>query len=746
MIAGWEVGARVGPYRLEAEIGRGGMGVVYRASHAESGAIVVLKTLTVLDPDEVARLEREGLALGRLQHRNLVQVHSAGWHEGRPYLVLQFAAGGSLGDRFARGALPWAEAVDLIAPLANALAAAHELGITHRDLKPDNVLLDERGIPLLADFGLARVSDLSRMTETGTVLGTPLYMAPEQARGEDSGGQADVYSLAAVLFAAVAGRPPIQAQAGGVMAQLVALQETSPPRLGSLTSVPSWLDDLLRLALSRDPALRPSARGFEARLRAGEDSPASGKRPWIWAALLSALALGSTGVALAVGAFGPREAQASPVVSRGSPEVPVVDGRGKEREAYALHLGSIKLIHVLARRKDSIKSDLNRGSNPRLVKSFPEFDDSELGRLVQQSDPGDLVRGDYTRLIALELCLRGYLEWIDDGFVSTWDLNSNSQTLGRLARLGHNSSQWLLQVSQKRDEDSVHSYHEAHSYLSITTDFARPRHQIPRTLKQRSQRLDLQPRHIGEAWICVLRHDEIPLASGPGQSKSHGLARTALRERRPGAALLAYRLTWEAGSGDSESLAAELAGAAEWEWNRQLAAWGCPLTQGTPPPDRRRSLEDLRLEMDSTLASVEWAGGWYLRALTLVPEADPRAPFPAPDPQVAQDILILLDRSLRLDPGFSPALLLRAQALRWKGDPSGAIAALDTLSIRTPRWKITRWLLRSLLLLEECRDRRSGLSPEAELAYQEAQELFGREQPPPWVAAKLTPLYSELKR
>ena len=181
MIGGWSPGALVGAYRLERELGRGGMGVVFLAQDTATGAAVVIKTLTTSDPDEVARLEREGLALARLEHPHLIRVHGAGWHERRPYLVLQYASGGSLADRLQRGPLPWAEAVELGARLASALAAAHAVGIRHRDLKPENVLLDERGSPLLADFGLAKVTDLSRLTETGALLGTPLYMAPEQA-------------------------------------------------------------------------------------------------------------------------------------------------------------------------------------------------------------------------------------------------------------------------------------------------------------------------------------------------------------------------------------------------------------------------------------------------------------------------------------------------------------------------------------------------------------------------------------
>ncbi|HBP20941.1 MAG TPA: serine/threonine protein kinase, partial [Planctomycetes bacterium] len=188
---------QVGPYEVLSELGRGGMGVVYRARDPRLDREVALKLLLPLaDPEERLRFQREAEAAGALRHPALLKVHEAGFERGRPYLVTALAQG-SLADELRRGPLAPRRAAELVAQLAHGLELAHAQGILHRDIKPANVLLDEEGRPLLADFGLARRLQDETLTATGGVLGTPAYMAPEQARGERTDARSDVYGLGA---------------------------------------------------------------------------------------------------------------------------------------------------------------------------------------------------------------------------------------------------------------------------------------------------------------------------------------------------------------------------------------------------------------------------------------------------------------------------------------------------------------------------------------------------------------------
>ena len=198
----------LGSYQLLSEIARGGMGVVYRAQSA-AGERVAIKVLLEQDPDSLARFEREATLAMSLEHPNVVRIREQGVSRGRPYLVMDFVAGEELAERLERdGPLPEFEARRVFLELADALQAAHSLGIVHRDLKPQNVLLDGPDV-YLTDFGLARAGP-SDLTATGEILGTPSYMAPEQASGERGAlsPATDVYGLGATLYAALCGEPP----------------------------------------------------------------------------------------------------------------------------------------------------------------------------------------------------------------------------------------------------------------------------------------------------------------------------------------------------------------------------------------------------------------------------------------------------------------------------------------------------------------------------------------------------------
>src|SRR5262249_35226430 len=156
----------------------------------------------------------EAHAVARLHHPNIVQIYDVGEQDGHPYFTLEYVDGGSLSDKFGGRGMPPREAAQLIAVLARAIHYAHERGIVHRDLKPGNVLLAGDGTPKITDFGLAKLMDAENHTRTGSVLGTPSYMAPEQAMGHNKtiGPAADIYALGSILYEAVTGRPPFRGE------------------------------------------------------------------------------------------------------------------------------------------------------------------------------------------------------------------------------------------------------------------------------------------------------------------------------------------------------------------------------------------------------------------------------------------------------------------------------------------------------------------------------------------------------
>jgi serine/threonine-protein kinase len=203
-------------FEVVAELGRGGMGVVYKARQLGFNRVVALKMVlpgTGAGPTLRDRFRAEAEAVARLHHPGVVQVHAFGEHEGQPYFAMEYLEGGSLARRLKRKPPPEREAAALVQRLAEAVHAAHRAQVLHRDLKPSNVLLDADGAPKVSDFGLAKLLDGDEgQTQTGAVLGTPSYMAPEQARGETRavGAPADVYALGAILYECLTGKPPFK--------------------------------------------------------------------------------------------------------------------------------------------------------------------------------------------------------------------------------------------------------------------------------------------------------------------------------------------------------------------------------------------------------------------------------------------------------------------------------------------------------------------------------------------------------
>jgi len=229
-----------GEYELVDEIARGGMGVVFKARQVSLNRIVALKMIlagNLAGSEEVARFKTEAEAAANLDHPGIVPIYEIGEHDGQHYFSMGFIDGPSLHDEVRNGPLTARDAVTLCQKIANAISYAHENGVIHRDLKPANVLLDCDREPKITDFGLAKqVQDDSGLTQTGAVMGTPGYMPPEQASGEMSqvGALADVYSIGAILYCLVTGRPPFQASSAiDTLTQVMNEEPVAPQQLNS---------------------------------------------------------------------------------------------------------------------------------------------------------------------------------------------------------------------------------------------------------------------------------------------------------------------------------------------------------------------------------------------------------------------------------------------------------------------------------------------------------------------------------
>ncbi|HVS34286.1 MAG TPA: serine/threonine-protein kinase [Gemmataceae bacterium] len=264
-------------YEILEVLGRGGEGVVYKARHRPLGRMVALKMLRDRDhaePQSLARFRGEAETLARLRHPNIVQVYEVGEHEGRPYFALEYIEGGPLSARLQGQPQPARDAAVLLESTARAVHAAHQAGVVHRDLKPANILLAPGGAgfgaPKISDFGLAkRVQMDASLTRTGMVLGTPSYMAPEQARAEPKqiGSSCDIYALGSILYHMLTGRPPfVGARPMDVMMQVVHDEPAPPRRL--FPQAPRDLETICLKCLQKDPRRRyPSADALADDLR-----------------------------------------------------------------------------------------------------------------------------------------------------------------------------------------------------------------------------------------------------------------------------------------------------------------------------------------------------------------------------------------------------------------------------------------------------------------------------------------------
>jgi eukaryotic-like serine/threonine-protein kinase len=278
------------PANLEIleKLGEGAMGVVHRARQATLNRVVALKRLhptARTDHKQLARFRTEVQAVARLSHPNFVQIYEIGDWDGLPYFIMEHVNGGSLARKLSSGPLPVRQAAQMVETLARAMNVAHEHGIVHRDLKPANILMTLDGQPKITDFGLAKITSAqdSSQSRSGAIVGTPSYMAPEQAAGSGSSPLSDIYSLGATLYEMLTGRPPFRAATVyGTLVQVMNQEPIHPGRLRP--KVPRDLETICLKCLEKEPQERyPSASALAEDLHAflsGEPIRAHGTRSW----------------------------------------------------------------------------------------------------------------------------------------------------------------------------------------------------------------------------------------------------------------------------------------------------------------------------------------------------------------------------------------------------------------------------------------------------------------------------------
>jgi tetratricopeptide (TPR) repeat protein len=435
-------------YELLKVLGRGGMGVVYQVRQVRLQRLVALKMIrnsNLAGAEEMARFQTEARAVAQLQHPHIVQIYEVGETDGLPFFSLEYVDGGTLARKLSGNPLPAPAAAQLVETLARAMYFAHERGIIHRDLKPNNVLLTTDGTPKIADFGLAKLlhSDAGQ-TQSGAILGTPSYMAPEQAAGQLKviGPTTDVYALGAILYEVITGRPPFRAATVVETMEQVRLQDLLPPsqlqprlprdleticlkclekdRAKRYLTAQDLADDLLRFLQDRPIHARPATRWEQFWKFARRNRTLVGGLAGILVALLLGITGTSIGLVRAVHA-GQRAAQAETSLAAelthtraaaAELEVSVAkvaQQRGQwqsalDHYAQALHLG---YEDEIALRLEMIKCRNNLGGNivpevdalgerPDLGKHRASYllikGRVTFGRSSQQGNPVELIR------------------------------------------------------------------------------------------------------------------------------------------------------------------------------------------------------------------------------------------------------------------------------------------------------------------------------------------------------------------
>ncbi len=252
------LGKKLGQYKLISLVGEGGIATVYKAFQHSLDRWVAVKVLHSDDQNVLDRFEREAKAVANLRHRNILMVYEYGIEADLPYIVMELVEEGTLENYLTGEPMDWARAVNIAIYLSDALHYAHEHGLIHRDVKPTNILMPQEDWPLLADFGLVKVSDDDKaLTATGMIMGTPSYIAPEQARGDKIGIHADMYALGVILFEMIAGRLPFAYENANYL-MLAHIQEEPPSPRDFNADCPADVEEIILKTLEKSPEDRYS--------------------------------------------------------------------------------------------------------------------------------------------------------------------------------------------------------------------------------------------------------------------------------------------------------------------------------------------------------------------------------------------------------------------------------------------------------------------------------------------------------
>ncbi|MCB0191843.1 MAG: protein kinase [Anaerolineae bacterium] len=283
------IGRTLGNYQIVEQIGQGGMATVYKAFQFTIDRYVAVKVLPsqfARDPNFVKRFEYEAKAIATLEHPHILPVHDFGADGDLYYMVMRYVEGGTLSDLMGQP-LPYERIVQYVGDVARALDYAHRQGVVHRDIKPSNMLIDQHGEILLTDFGIAKImegANATQLTATGNIIGTPAYMAPEQAQGAKVDGRSDIYSLGVVLYELLTGQPPYQAETPFAIA-LKHISEPLPPPRKIKSDIPEAFEQVVLKSMAKEPEHRfataaQMAEALQAALKASE-SPSATPLPFI---------------------------------------------------------------------------------------------------------------------------------------------------------------------------------------------------------------------------------------------------------------------------------------------------------------------------------------------------------------------------------------------------------------------------------------------------------------------------------